>query len=88
MARAMIKEVRMSLLPGQSDVGGGMLFTSRYWAAEVLRRVAQLGEVGHFPDDVTLEDLGRALHRICINAPEEDPLIALLRGWRIRERER
>lgn len=46
---------------------------SRYWAAEVLYKFAEAGRAGLFPTDVTWQDLGRALHRICINRPVENP---------------
>lgn len=59
-------------------------YTSRYEAAEILRKVADDGEHGLFPSDVTCEELGRALHRICINSPEEHPLEAILLGWHRR----
>lgn len=65
----------------------GNTIVGRHQAAETLERVAQYGSAGCFPHDVTCDQLGRALHRICINAPEEDPLLALLTGWRAAQRD-
>lgn len=61
--------------------------SSRHQAAEVLNRVAEDGQAGCFPLDVTCEQLGRALFRIAMNANEEDPLMGILSGWRAAERE-
>jgi len=60
---------------------------SRHVAADVLRKVAELGSSGNFPSDVTCEQLGRALFRIAMNAPDEDPLLSILNGYRAAERE-
>jgi len=56
---------------------------SRHRAAEVLTKVAEAGSWGGFPSisDVTCEQLGQALERICINAPGENPLEEILTGW-------
>lgn len=56
-------------------------------AAAVLRRVAHEGEVfGRFPSDVTLYEVGRALHCFCSYAPEPQPLLAyIFNGWYGRE---
>ena len=60
---------------------------SRHQAAEVLRCVAEDGSAGCFPSDVTCEQLGRAIFRIAMNAPDDDPLVSLLSGWRAAERD-
>lgn len=54
---------------------------SRLAASEVLRKVAEAGSWGGFPQDVTCEELGRALERICLNAPHENSLWRVFRGW-------
>jgi hypothetical protein len=61
---------------------------SRHAAAEVLRKVAEAGSCGGFPDDVTCEGLGKALERICLNAPVRNPMTRVLRGWRKATRQR
>jgi hypothetical protein len=61
---------------------------SRGAAAAMLREVADCGEFGGFPKSVTCEQIGEALQRICINSSEEDPLSAIVRGYRARERAR
>ena len=61
---------------------------SRHEAADVLRKVAESGSAGHFPDDVTCEELGQALFRIMMNAPDDDPLTSILKGYRAAELER
>lgn len=55
---------------------------SRHLAAEVLMRVAVDGAYGSFPPDVTCEQLGEALHRLCLNSTESNPLEGIVRGWR------
>ena len=60
---------------------------SRYHAAGVLHCVADAGACGLFPSDISVEELGYALHRIVLNSGEEDPVGALLRGWIKREAE-
>lgn len=62
--------------------------TSRHEAADILRKVAEYGESGNFPSDVTCEELGRALFRIMMNAPEEEPFPALVKGYHVAEAER
>lgn len=64
----------------------GAMIASRHRAADCLQRVTDLGRAGCFPHDVTCEELGRALFRIAMNAPEEDPLLSILAGWRMAER--
>ena len=56
---------------------------SRHQAAEILKKVAEAGSWGGFPNvsDVTCEQLGEALERICLNAPGENPLEQVLMGW-------
>ncbi|MEK7579638.1 MAG: hypothetical protein AAB469_00350 [Patescibacteria group bacterium] len=44
--------------------------------AAVLRRVASEVETGSFPSDVTLYEIGRALHTFCVKAPEPGDAIA------------
>ena len=61
---------------------------SRHQAADLLKKVADCGSWGGFPQDVTCEEIGRALERICINSPEQDPLMEVLKGWREAERKR
>lgn len=56
-------------------------------AAEILRKVANSGECGMFPDDVTCEQLGRALLTIMVKAREGDALVALIKGYRSAEAE-
>lgn len=65
----------------------GNTIASRHQAAEVLERVAKDGSAGCFPSDVTCDQLGRALFRIAMNAPDEDPLMGVLSGWRAAERD-
>lgn len=66
----------------------GRVVGSRYDAADTLRSVAEAGSWGGFPQNVTCEEIGRALHRICLNAPEEDPLLSIVKGYRSVEKER
>ncbi len=61
---------------------------SRHEAARVLEKVADYGQSGNWPHEVTCEQVGRALFRIAINSPEEDPLLGWLNGWHLAERER
>ena len=61
---------------------------SRRAAADALRKVADAGGHGGFPDDVTCEQIGQALERICLNAPVRNPLTRVLRGWRKATRRR
>lgn len=58
---------------------------SRHEAADVLRKVAELGQAGCFPSDVTSEELGQALFRIMMNAPEENPFVELVKGYHAAE---
>lgn len=78
---------------GQTNVeyavqGMREMIGSRHAAAEILKKVAEAGSWGGFPDDVTCEQLGKALERICLNCPEEDPLSKVFQSWRQTERER
>lgn len=50
---------------------------SRYAAGEILRRVADLGSDGLFPEGVTIEMVGRSLRRIVSNSSESQPLAKL-----------
>ena len=61
---------------------------SRHEAADVLRKVADAASWGGFPSDVTCEQVGQALERICLNAPVANPLTRVLRGWRKATRRR
>jgi len=61
---------------------------SRHQATNILRRVAEAGSYGSFPDEVTCEQLGRALERICVNCKEEDPMFKVFQSWRQAELER
>lgn len=54
---------------------------SRHGAAEILTKVAEAGRCGCFPADVTCEELGQALERICLNAPDSNPFELVVRGW-------
>jgi hypothetical protein len=54
---------------------------NRATAAKVLRTVAQAGSYGSWPSEVTSAELGAALYRLAMNAPEENPLEAILNGW-------
>lgn len=60
---------------------------SRHVAADILSRVAEWGQAGSWPREVTCEEVGRALFRIAMNAPEKDPLFVILHGWRAAELE-
>lgn len=55
---------------------------SRHHAAEVLQKVAEHGSWGGFPNDVSCDQIGEALERICLNAPIPNPLTRVLKGWR------
>lgn len=55
---------------------------SRHEAAAILQRVAEAGSWGGFPSDVTCDQIGEALERICLNAPIQNPLTRVLKGWR------
>jgi hypothetical protein len=55
---------------------------SRHQAAEILQKVAEAGSWGGFPSDVTCDQVGEALERICLNAPIPNPLTRVLKGWR------
>lgn len=61
---------------------------SRLQATEILRKVAEAGSYGGFPDDVTCSQLGQALERICLNCDEEDPMFKVFQAWRQAELER
>lgn len=61
---------------------------SRHVAAEILRKVAEAGSYGGFPADVTCEQLGQALERICLNSQEDDPMFKVFQSWRQAELER
>lgn len=61
---------------------------SREAAANILHKLADAGSYGSFPEDVTCEDIGRALERICINCHEEDPMLKVFEAWRSAERDR
>jgi len=74
-------------LVGQVIQGMCNVISSRHQAADILHRVAEEGSAGCFPSDVTSEELGRALFRIVMNAPDQDPLLALLKGYRAAEHE-
>jgi len=58
---------------------------SRHEAADILRKVAEAGSYGSFPSDVTCEQLGAALERICLNSQEEDPMSKVFQAWRQAE---
>ncbi len=72
---------------GQALAGMRQSISSRHQAAEILHSVAESGSAGCFPSDVTCEELGRALFRIVMNAPDQDPLLSLLQGYRAAEHE-
>jgi len=55
---------------------------SRHEAAAILQKVAESGKWGGFPSDVTCDQIGEALERICLNAPIPNPLTRVLKGWR------
>ncbi|OGH93214.1 MAG: hypothetical protein A2563_01245 [Candidatus Magasanikbacteria bacterium RIFOXYD1_FULL_40_23] len=57
-------------------------FFSRGRAAEILGKVAEYGESGHWPNDISPYDIGRALGRLMPNngAPNEYNLAELIRG--------
>lgn len=55
---------------------------SRHEAAAILQKVAEAGSWGGFPSDVTCDQIGEALERICLNAPIHNPLTRVLKGWR------
>lgn len=57
-------------------------FVSRGIASLVVARVAEFGESGRWPEDVTPETLGMALRRLMVNAPDEDAFASLERGYR------
>ena len=66
----------------------GDSISTRHIAAKVIAKVAEAGSAGHFPEDVTCEQLGEALERIMVNAPGDDPLTDLIRGYRDAEKRR
>jgi len=68
------------LLPGEHDVGGGLIITGREWAAETIREVANSAEYGSYPQHISAFDLGRAIGRALTNCDEEGQYIKLLRG--------
>lgn len=47
-------------------------FLDRQAAAEILRRVADFGESGNLPKDISMYELGRAIGRIASNSREEN----------------
>ena len=77
----------MSQINGVEFMVGAMgrSIVSRHQAEEILHKVADAGSYGGFPEDVTCEDLGKALFRVMINAPGKDPLLDLLKGFREAE---
>jgi len=65
----------------------GRVIVSRHEAADILRKVAEMGSAGSFSNDVTCEQLGRALNRIYGNSSEENPLAEIVRGYVAAESE-
>ena len=55
---------------------------SRHEASAILQKVVESGSWGGFPEDVTCDQIGEALERICLNAPIPNPLTRVLKGWR------
>ena len=65
---------------------GGII--GRNHAAHILNKVAEAGDYGGFPEDVTCEQIGRALERIFVNCHEEDPMFRVFNAWRQAELQR
>ena len=61
---------------------------SRHAASEILQKVSEAGSWGGYPHEVTGEEIGRALFRICLNSREDNPLAGIISGWRTAQSER
>ena len=68
------------LLPGEDRLTDGLVMTSREWAADTLKQVANYCEYGSWPATVTAFDLGRAIGRAIVNCDETDAYKQMLRG--------
>ncbi len=88
LLRALTEEVLMNTTSQSIVAMLSAPIASRYHASEVLQKVAAAGSWGGFPDDVTCDELGQALERICLNAPVPNPLTRVLRGWQKAARRR
>lgn len=51
------------------------------WAAAVLERVGDLASKGHYPQEIRIRDLGRAVREVLSTAPTEKALSDFLDGW-------
>lgn len=59
--------------------------TSRHHAADVLRKVAEDGQYGCYPEDVLPEELGQAIWRIFMNCNAENALPRLINSLLMAE---
>jgi hypothetical protein len=62
-----------------SEIMGDSI-SSRHKAAEILKKLSSYGYFGSFPSDLTMEEIGWAIGRICHNSPEEEPYRRLMEG--------
>ena len=65
----------------------GRMIMSRHEAADTLRTVADEGQYGLFPHDVSCEAFARAVFRLVINAHEERPADAFIAAFLAVQRE-
>jgi hypothetical protein len=61
--------------------------TTRNRAGEILHKLASHGSYGGFPKDVTMEEVGWAIARTCINSPEPSAFREFMRGVKRYRRE-
>lgn len=60
----------------------GNSMDERKKAAEILQDLASRGSYGSFPPELSMQEVGWALARICgINSNDANPLDELLKGW-------
>lgn len=53
----------------------------REWAASLLAKLGDLAAGGGYPEDITPQEIGKALYRVLSNAPDRDPLSGVLDGY-------
>lgn len=58
---------------------------SRHQAADILRKVAEDGQFGCYPQDVSPEELGQALYRVFMNCNAENAVPRLVNALLLAE---
>jgi hypothetical protein len=70
------------LLPGEHAMPiTNTVLTSRGWAANILREVADYTDHGSWPDSVSAFDFGRAIGRALTNNNESNSYLQMLNGY-------